>query len=342
MSSSPTTSQPDGVTIPGAYALQLVELVSRWDVRPDTLFEGTALSLETLGEPATRITVAQAAAVIARAHALTGEPSLAIFLGKQMRLSWHGFLGFAALSAGTVREAISLGERFAAIRTPAMRLALYESGQSASLVLEARIDDEEVRRFVLLLLVVGLSEIAQTITGQPVQGSADVDFPAPAGLMLERPEGTLRFDQPSTRLVFPVSFLDAPLAMADPVATRLAREQCERELSALGSVGGTEVRVRAALRDASAGELRTAPGVEEIAKRLHLSTRTLKRQLAAVGTTFSDILDDWRRERAVLLLERRELSLDEVAARLGYSDVANFTRAFKRWTGKTPGGYRRA
>lgn len=334
-----STPAPRDPTIPGAYALQLVELVSRWDVSPDDLFVGTGLSLDTLGDPTTRISIPVAAQVLRRASELTGEPNLAAFLGKQMRLSWHGFLGFAALSASNVREAIALGERFAAIRTPAMRLRLYESGETASLVLEARFDDEEVRRFVLLLLVVGLTEIAQTITGAPVHGSADVDFPEPPGMTYRRPEGTVRWGQPSTRLIFPASFLDAPLVMADPVATRLAREQCERELSALGSVGGTEARIRALL-EARANDAQP-PTVDEVARRLSLSTRTLKRQLAAVGTTFSDILDDWRKDRAVLLLDRRDRSLEQIAADLGYSDVANFTRAFRRWTGKTPAGFRR-
>jgi AraC-like DNA-binding protein len=81
--------------------------------------------------------------------------------------------------------------------------------------------------------------------------------------------------------------------------------------------------------------------VEEIARRLGLSTRTLKRQLAAVGTTYSTLLDDFRKERAVTLLDRRDLTLDAVATELGYSDLANFTRACKRWTGKTPSAVRK-
>ena len=68
-----------------------------------------------------------------------------------------------------------------------------------------------------------------------------------------------------------------------------------------------------------------------------MSPRTLKRRLAEQGTTYSEIIDDARRQRALLLLGDRRLTLDAIAAQLGYSDTANFTRAFKRWTGKTPG-----
>lgn len=327
----------ESVSLPGAYALQLAELSSRWNVTADELFAGTGHTLETLAEPTARLTVAETAVLIARAKERTGQAHLAAFLGKQMRLSWHGFLGFAALSASTVRDAIALGERFASTRTQAIGLRLNESAASASLTIEARIQDEEVRQFVLLLLVVGLAEIAQTITGSPVAGAADLDFPEPPDFTIVRPAGTVRFGQPSTRLTFPSSFLDAPLAMADPVATRLAREQCERELSALGSVGGTEARVREAV-----AALGAAASAESVAKRLHVSTRTLKRQLATVGTTFSEVLDDSRRNHAMLLLEARDRTLESIADELGYYDVANFTRAFKRWTGRTPATYRRA
>lgn len=336
---TPDAAHAEQVTLPGAYALQLVELVSRWKVDADELLRGTGLSADTLGDPSTRLTISQVRRILSRAHELTGEVNLAPALGTQMRLSWHGFLGFAALSASTVREAIALGERFAATRTTGLSLRLHESGKTASLIIEARFGDEEVRRFVSLLLVVGLAEIAQTITGQPVSGTADVDFPLPDGLDLRRSTGTLRTSQPTTRLCFPATFLDEPLVMADPVATRLAREQCERELSALGTVGGTEARVRAALGEALTPT--SVPTVQDTAKRLGLSTRTLKRQLAAVGTTYSGLLDDLRKERAMTLLDRRELSLDAIASELGYSDLANFTRAFKRWTGKTPSVVRR-
>ena len=90
-------------------------------------------------------------------------------------------------------------------------------------------------------------------------------------------------------------------------------------------------RVRALLRDDLGITLPHA------AKRASMSPRTLKRRLAEQGTTFTEIIDDARRQRALLLVLDRRLTLDAVASQLGYSDTANFTRAFKRWTGKTPG-----
>jgi AraC-like DNA-binding protein len=81
--------------------------------------------------------------------------------------------------------------------------------------------------------------------------------------------------------------------------------------------------------------------LDETARALGLSARTLKRRLDEEGTSFSAILDEQRRARALLLLRSPELSVDTIAERVGYSDIANFTRAFRRWTGTTPTAFRR-
>jgi AraC-like DNA-binding protein len=75
---------------------------------------------------------------------------------------------------------------------------------------------------------------------------------------------------------------------------------------------------------------------------MHRSARTLKRQLAAHGVSFSTLRDNELRDRAMLLLRSPDLSLAEIAVRLGYSNVTNFERAFHRWTARTPAECRRA
>ncbi|HYU16716.1 MAG TPA: helix-turn-helix transcriptional regulator, partial [Candidatus Acidoferrum sp.] len=126
---------------------------------------------------------------------------------------------------------------------------------------------------------------------------------------------------------------------SDPVALQLARTQCERELAALVDAG-LAGRVRAAIAMDGQGQARGFPRASEVARRLHVSTRTLKRKLAEQGTSFSSILGDVRRQRAMLLLDNRELAIAEVATRVGYTEVPNFTRAFRKWTGTTPAAYR--
>jgi AraC-like DNA-binding protein len=82
------------------------------------------------------------------------------------------------------------------------------------------------------------------------------------------------------------------------------------------------------------------PTLDAAARTLGLSSRTLKRRLADEGTDFTTLLDEQRRQRALLLLRSANLSVEAVAEQVGYSDVANFTRAFRRWSGTTPTAYR--
>jgi AraC-like DNA-binding protein len=77
----------------------------------------------------------------------------------------------------------------------------------------------------------------------------------------------------------------------------------------------------------------------DIAKSLDMSARTLRRHLARQHTSFTEILEKWRHDTAIILLKNSNLRVGEVAKRRGYSHPSNFERAFKRWTGHTPGTY---
>jgi AraC-like DNA-binding protein len=81
--------------------------------------------------------------------------------------------------------------------------------------------------------------------------------------------------------------------------------------------------------------------IDEMARALGLSRQTLYRRLKAEGVTFEEILDRLRRRLALRMLREERLSVKETAYRLGFSDPAAFSRAFKRWTGQSPSGAQR-
>lgn len=82
------------------------------------------------------------------------------------------------------------------------------------------------------------------------------------------------------------------------------------------------------------------PDMEAIAQQLHLSSRTLRRRLLDEGTHFRLLLEEVRQTLAEELLATGGLTLEEIAARLGYAEVSNFIHAFKRWKGLAPHQYR--
>ena len=321
--------------LPGAYLKDLVELAGRWNVEPAELLRGLPVTAADLANPATRVPLRVCEAIVARAHALTHEPALAVHVGTQMRLSSHGFLGFAAMTASSVHQAIDLATRFASTRTSAIGLSLYVEGDTAAITLEERTPLGALQQFFIIALAVGLWRLGESLTGRVLDGVVECAFPEPPYIKGLPHAGRIRFNCPNPSLVFSSASLALPLVTADPVALELAREQCERELAQIVDAG-LPARVRSTLT--ANGD--APPSLVEIAKEMRMSPRTLKRKLAEHDTTFTQIRDDLRRQRALLLLDNRQLTISDIAAKLGYSELPNFTRAFRKWTGQTPLAYR--
>lgn len=325
-------------TVPGGQVLQLVELLAFWRIEPHVLLAGTGLSERGLEEPHLRVPMQTLDLLVARARTLTGEPALGIFLGLRRRISMYGFLGFAVMSASCLGEALELVVRFSATVTSAIRLRLDVEGDLAALRIEEHHDPGEVRDVALFALIVGLQQIGRALTGRSVYRETHLALPKPDySDRFPQLLAGVRYDQPVTQLLFDAQHLSLPLVAPDRAGLRLARQECERALTELGMDGALVDRVRALISGPQG-----VRSLDAVAKLMHLSGRTLKRRLAAQGCSFSELLEQERRKRAQLLLSSSQLSLSEIAERLGYANLANFARAYRRWTGQTPMTYRRA
>jgi AraC-like DNA-binding protein len=324
-------------TMPGGYVLYSVELVKRWRITADELLAGSGLDLASLSDPRTRVPIGTIVGILERARALTREPAYGFWLGVQMRVSAHGYLGVAALSAPTMRAAIDLSIRFMPVVTTALSMRLEVVGNDAALILDEHADFGRERDTVLLAGLIGVWRIGMALSGHHLDGYADLVLPEPdyyRQLLALGPH--IRFDQPANRLLFDASMLDTPYAMADPVALQLALDECERLLGTRTPEAPATGRVRSLVTHVKGKDL----SLEHFAEALGVSARTLKRQLAAEGASFSALVDEERRARATFLLGSPDVSLKDIADRLGYANLANFTRAFLRWTGQTPTAYR--
>jgi AraC-like DNA-binding protein len=125
--------------------------------------------------------------------------------------------------------------------------------------------------------------------------------------------------------------------MTDPVAKRLADDQCERALQDLGSGAVLVANIRRALAGPEGFR-----SLHQVAVKLGVTPRSLMKILIQQGTPFTSLVDEEREKRARRLLQTTGLTMEDVATQLGYSSVSNFVRAFHRWTGQTPAAYRRS
>ncbi len=332
-------SAADDLIWSGAYALRVLQLASELGATPEAVLADLDIALDGLLDPLTRLSTAECFSVIERAIAATKDPSFGMRVGLAMSVTWHGHLGLAMLTSPTLGDALALVERFSATRCAAIGFRRHVEPGFVSLMLEERSPLGSLTEFFVTAIFVGLVRMASSLTGRPVGARVEVAFRRPA--VHWALEGNVRLDarfqQPQNRIVFDAPLLSLPIPTADPVALRQAQDACERELAAMRDPERIFARVRARLRRKGGG----FRAEDEVAALLHVSTRTLRRQLAIAGTTFSAQLDLARRDLALALIDDRARSLDEIAIAVGYSDVSNFTRAFRRWTGITPAVFRR-
>lgn len=324
-------------TLPAVHVLQLIELVKRWHVSERELLAGLGLRSQHLADPQSTIPIDVAMQVLERARNLTAEPGLGVYLGLQTRASGHGYLGFAAMTAPTFGDAIALAIRYIPIRTTALSLRGHIEGEAAIMTIDEHADFGSARDIVLLALTIGLRQVGCVLTGRELNLELDLAIPEPPYFArFARALPVTRFAQPYNRLTGRAAGLDSPLVFADAEGLQLARDQCERMLESLGLDGRIAPRARAALI-APDGTFRS---LDALASELRISPRTLRRRLDAEGSSFATLVQDVRKEKSLAWLRSRDLSIDEVAARLGYSNTAAFTRAFVRWTGETPSKHR--
>lgn len=325
-------------SLPAAHFLHLLSLAQRWGVSEHDVLAGLPFGAKELADPQMTVPVPVAISILERARALTREPGLGVYLGLQTYAGEHGYLGFAAMTAPTLRGALELIVTYAPIRTTAFTFSLKADASRAALVVDERADFGTARDMVLLSLLIGFRRIAALHLGRESPTTViHLSIPEPPyyhRFRDLRPE--VRFGRRANEVTFDAALLDSPLATADPVSLQLAREQCEQMLESVSSGARLVDRVgRLVLR--SDGGQRSC---DEVASLLDTSPRTLRRRLAEEGTTFLAVRDQELRDRALVLLRSSELSLSQIAARLGYANSANFLRAFRKWTGHAATRYR--
>jgi AraC-like DNA-binding protein len=150
----------------------------------------------------------------------------------------------------------------------------------------------------------------------------------------------VRFDQPTAGLQIPAGVLQHPVAQDE----KSLREFLRRAPYPLvkhehpGNVQTTTHRIEQLLNQHSGRKL---PNADVIASELNMSPRTLHRKLAAEGTSFQSLKDGFRTELAIHYVSRPELSFDAISTLMGFQDNSAFYRSFKKWTGMSPGQFRR-
>ena len=145
------------------------------------------------------------------------------------------------------------------------------------------------------------------------------------------------FEQAFSGVLLANAQLDAPLPQANAQLAQAHQQQAAARLAALSRQDGLEQTLRMWIASQLQGQ---APARAQAARALGLSERTLARRMRAEGLSYSALLDGVRRDAALQAVAQTTRALSDIALALGYAEPSVFTRAFRRWTGATPGHWR--
>jgi AraC-like DNA-binding protein len=320
------------------FRITLRELGTTPDRRAD-LLAGTGVTVAQLADPAAEIALGQQLQQMRNA-ARIGAPGWSLDVGRRFDLGAQGPLGFAMISAATLGASFDVMANYGHVRSPWFRLNVERDPHHWGIVIQRQIRlGIAVDTALVEALLLSAQALVEAVLGRPMheaQITCDYAAPAWAPRYADVFNANVSFGAERLTIQMPVEWRALSCPLADAALYQLALGRLETERRRLESGDHLEARVEVLLAAAGDGGL-TLP---KLAERLNLSRRTLIRRLSDAGTTFGKLLDRHQMRRAATLLADPEYSAAEVAYRLGYSDPANFARAFRRWFGETPGRYR--
>ena len=328
-------------TASAAYVLAVIDVAVKAGAARERLLQHVGPT--ALSSPQARVPMAQLIALFNAAVDLTGRPDLGLEFGRRVQPGTYSTLGYALMTCDTLADAIAL--------VPHYRRLVFDYGYSDTAL---SIVGEQAEFAWLVLpgalpycvplaeaMLAGWYSFGRWISNaEPALSAVHFAHAAPADVSPYTAYFgcPVHFGQARNALLFPRSLLGTPLSQADRSLHLAMREQARAALDR--AFGEAEIGQR--VRQALARLLpKCEATLEAVAAALNLAPRTLQRRLREESLSFKLVLDELRRELALVYLADASLSSLDIALLLGFAEQSSFTRACKEWTGSTPTQYRR-
>jgi len=328
-----------------AYLQGLIDHLQRQGVAPEVLLAHAQLTPEVLAQRDQRVAASAYLALLGEGVRRSGDDCLGLHLGEAVRPGYYGVLGYLIMSCATLADALHRQARYAALvgnlgvvglddepSRPCCEPLVVHSWQPLLPQQQRQVSEETLAGWVSFGRWISGLDIAPT----------EVRFQHPAPADTSEHQRIFRcpvlFGQADNALIFPKRLLGVPLGQADAQVQGTLDAYADRLLGELKQ--GHHVLDQARLQ--LARQLpEQGPDLEAIASALALSPRTLQRRLREAGLSFSQLVDETRQQLALHYLRDPALELAEIAFLVGFSEPGSLARAFRRWTGTSPGEYRR-
>lgn len=327
-------------SIAATSTLAMVRTAEARGIRTADLLEEAGLTREFLEDPDARIPGPTVLAIWNALRERTADPALQLAAPTSLPFGAYRVIDYLVGASPTVGEGIGRFARFFGLIADGVALDIVGDEEEHRLRL-AMADGRPVPPvYVDYVFAALVSRIRMHIRRDLRVHRVELRRPeppasAPYGEVFRAP---VHFGAAADRLCFSSEEWDAPMDIADAALGQLLEEHARILAQRIPHAASG---FRAEVQKAIASTAPEGGSAEEVARALHVSVRTLQRRLIANGTTFREVSDTVRDQLAQEYLTDPKVSIAEVAFLLGFSDQSSFNRAFRRWTGESPGRWRR-
>lgn len=347
---SRTTLPPHGIlavgiddkVYPPNTVATILDALQREGIPEGSSLKGAQLAPRALHSYRTKVSLNQVLQVCRNAAKLSRDPHFAFHAGLRFHVSTFGMYGFALLSCTSHRLAVSIATRYQLLATPLVELSFREEHGRGIWSFVPRLQPSEpsgVARFVIPLTLGILLSVQRELLGTSFAPS-EVHVPLAAhgeAAFYEQMLGCrVRFDCPQSEFIFPAAWLDRPKDLGNALAQQETVKLCDELMEQLRLRAGIAGQVREFLLE---GHMRPTR-CPAVAKHLHMTERTLRRKLREERTSFRKLVDELRMHLALKYLRDTDLTIQEIAHAVGFSEDASFRHAFRRWSKVPPRRFR--
>lgn len=329
---------PTGTARISAY-LPLPAILREFGIDLRDVLDAAGVRADIFDDPDNRISYPDAGRLLSVSALQTNCDHIGLLIGQRGRLASMGLAGKIALCADTAGEGLQNFANFFSLQNTAATVSLLTFGDFTRIVYAIAEPGMHDTGQLQLGAVTLMFNILQDLCGADFSPTVvTVACSAPSNL---RPcqkffRAPLRFDSDESSLIFESRWLWRPLPPVDPLERRKVMAEVRARQSAVLSDFPTSLRY-ILRRQMVIGEF----SMESVAALMGMHRRTLDRRLKQHGVLYGEVLEAMKREVACQLLRDTDLPMRQVAESLQYASAANFSTAFRRWTGLTPRAYRR-
>lgn len=321
--------------ISARYARRLIRFMEKKGVTRQAILQETGVTPDMLDNPEACLSMNQVIQILGKTEWLMTDEREAFRFGQQLDLPAHGLLGFAVLGQENPRQLISMIVQYLRVGLPLMDMELSSTGSTFRIRLIDTWGLGELRPCMSKIYMGSIHRISSQVCSH---FCFEFDFPT-------RLDDTswhnlasgseFRFDADNCQVTMPLS--GRPIRQDDSGLEFILAMTRSREPESNEQASETVMQVRDMIMSQPGRPCTT----ENIARRLDMSPRSLRQHLAQAGTSFRELRNQIRQNFATLYLTDTSVPLESIAEKLGFSDQASFTKAYRNWTGNTPGDIRR-